>query len=69
MEVDRVGAALGGGGEEAAFGAEEVHVEGGERGLGQFGKEMVSWPVAGSGVTVPASLTWVAKPLATRKMR
>ena len=32
---DRVGAALGRGGEEAAFGAEEVQVEVGERGLGQ----------------------------------
>ena len=32
---DRVGAALGRGGEEAAFGAEEVHVEGGEAGSGE----------------------------------
>ena len=25
---------------------------------GRFWKEMVSWPVVGSGVTVPASLRW-----------
>ena len=66
----RVGPALGRGREEAAFGAEEVQVEFGERGSGGgSGRRSRAGRSADSGVTVPASLTWVAKPLATRKMR
>ena len=68
--VDRVGLALGRGREQAAFGAEEVQVELGERALRQIregdGELAGLWDRASQ---CPASLMWVAKPLAVTKMR
>ena len=66
---DFVGAALGGGVEGAALGAEDVHVEFGEGSLGEVLEVDVDLAGLGSGVTVPGNLTWTPKPLKARIMR
>ena len=66
---DRVGAALGRGGQEAAFGAEEVQVEIGERALGQVLEGDRQLPGLRIWRDSAGQLDVGRKPLAVRKMR
>ena len=67
--LDRIRAALGWSGEKTFFRAEEVHVEIREGLWGRFWKEYQLAGRSGQEWPFRASLTWVAKPLATKKIR